>query len=60
MQPMRQALEKKKQKNGDGMTWNKIKIQLDVWSLYYREYIIGFVIGFIIGALVLQNESKVE
>ncbi len=35
------------------MKWNKIKIQLDVWSLYYREYIVGFIIGFIVGALVL-------
>ena len=32
---------------------NKIRIQLDVWSLYYREYIVGFIIGFIIGAILL-------
>jgi len=37
---------------GKEMTWNKIRMQLDVWSLYYREYIVGFIIGFIIGALV--------
>ena len=35
------------------MKWSKIRVQLDVWSLYYREYIVGFVIGFIVGALVL-------
>ncbi len=27
--------------------------KLDVWSLYYREYVVGFIVGFIIGALVL-------
>ena len=32
---------------------NKIKKQLDVWSLYHREYIVGFIIGFIIGALII-------
>ena len=31
----------------------EIRIQLDVWSLYYREYIVGFIIGFIIGAILL-------
>jgi hypothetical protein len=31
---------------------NKWKDKLSVWSLYHREYIIGFVAGFIIGALV--------
>ncbi len=35
------------------MSWNKIRIQLDVWSLHYREYIVGFIIGFIIGAVIL-------
>ena len=30
-----------------------IKIQLDVWSLYYREYVVGFIIGFIIGVLII-------
>jgi hypothetical protein len=33
-------------------TMNKWKEKLSVWSLYYREYIIGFVAGFIIGALI--------
>ena len=37
---------------GKEMKWSKIRVQLDVWSLYYREYIVGFVIGVIIGALV--------
>jgi Mg/Co/Ni transporter MgtE len=32
---------------------NKIKTQLDVWSLYHREYIVGFIIGFILGALII-------
>jgi hypothetical protein len=32
---------------------NKWKDKLSVWSLYHREYIVGFVAGFIIGALVL-------
>ena len=27
--------------------------KIDVWSLYYREYIVGFVVGFVIGALIL-------
>ena len=35
------------------MTWNNIKEKLSIWSLYHREYIVGFVIGFILGALVL-------
>ncbi len=30
-----------------------IKVKWDVWSLHYREYIVGFVIGFIIGAIIL-------
>jgi hypothetical protein len=32
---------------------NKWKDKLSVWSLHYREYIVGFVAGFIIGALIL-------
>ena len=35
------------------MKWNKLKVQLDIWSLYYRAEIIWFAIGFIVGALVL-------
>jgi|TARA_R100001463_G_scaffold133838_1_gene195549 hypothetical protein len=35
------------------MKWSKIRVQLDAWSLYYREYIVGFIIGFIVGALFL-------
>jgi type III secretory pathway component EscT len=34
----------------------KVKKQLEklsVWSLHYREYIVGFAIGFVIGAIVL-------
>ena len=34
------------------MKWSKIRIQLDVWSLYYREYIVGFIIGFTVGILI--------
>jgi uncharacterized membrane-anchored protein YhcB (DUF1043 family) len=29
-----------------------IKVKWDVWSLHYREYIVGFVVGFIIGAII--------
>ena len=32
---------------------NKIKKQLEVWSLYYRQEIIWFTIGFILGAICL-------
>lgn len=31
----------------------KIIEKLNVWSLHYREYIVGFVVGFVIGAIVL-------
>ena len=31
----------------------QLRVKWDVWSLYYREYIIGFVIGFVIGAIIL-------
>ena len=34
------------------MNWNKIKVQLDAWSLYYREYIVGFIVGLIIGGIL--------
>jgi hypothetical protein len=30
----------------------QLKVKWDVWSLNYREYIIGFVVGFIIGAII--------
>ena len=30
-----------------------IKVKWDVWSLLYREYIVGFVIGFVVGAILL-------
>ena len=26
--------------------------KIDVWSLYYREYIVGFIVGLIIGLLI--------
>ena len=42
------------------MNWNKIRIQLDVWSLYYREYIVGFIIGFIIGAIILWHTHMLK
>ena len=35
------------------MDIKQIIMKIDVWSLYYREYIVGFVVGFIIGALIL-------
>ena len=31
---------------------NKIKRDIDVWSLYYREYIVGFIVGLIVGLLI--------
>jgi len=34
------------------MKIKKIIDKLDVWSLYYREYIVGFIIGFILGAII--------
>ena len=34
------------------MNWNKTKVQLDAWSLYYREYIVGFIVGLIIGGIL--------
>jgi hypothetical protein len=33
--------------------FNKLKNKLSVWSLYNREYIVGFILGFIIGAILL-------
>ena len=30
-----------------------IKVKWDVWSLHYREYIVGFIIGFVICAIIL-------
>ena len=27
--------------------------KVSMWSLYYREYIVGFILGFIIGAILL-------
>jgi galactitol-specific phosphotransferase system IIC component len=35
------------------MNWNKLKSKFGVWSLYHREYLVGFIIGFIVGALIL-------
>jgi len=31
---------------------NQLKVKWDVFSLHYREYIVGFIIGFVIGAIV--------
>ena len=30
----------------------KIIDKLDVWSLYYREYIVGFIVGLIVGTII--------
>ena len=30
----------------------KIKEKLEIWSLYNREYIVGFIVGLIIGAII--------
>ena len=34
------------------MNIKKLKQKFDVWSLYYREYIVGFIIGLIVGAII--------
>ena len=34
------------------MKIKKIIDKLDVWSLYYREYIVGFFLVFILGAII--------
>ena len=34
------------------MKIKKIIDKLDVWALYYREYIVGFIGGFILGAII--------
>tara|TARA_B100000965_G_scaffold109103_1_gene90199 strand:- start:1981 stop:2112 length:132 start_codon:yes stop_codon:yes gene_type:complete len=31
----------------------KIWKRFEVWSLYNREYIVGFILGFIVGAIIL-------
>ncbi len=31
---------------------NKIKRDIGVWSLYNREYIVGFIVGLIVGLLI--------
>ena len=31
---------------------NKWREKFSVWSLYYREYIIGFVVGFVLGIVL--------
>ena len=33
--------------------YNKLKEKLSVWSLYNREYVVGFILGFVIGAILL-------
>jgi Mg/Co/Ni transporter MgtE len=30
----------------------QLKVKWDVWSLHYREYIVGFIIGFVLGAII--------
>ena len=37
---------------GKEMKWSKIRVQLDVWSLYYRTEIVWFAIGFMIGLVL--------
>ena len=39
------------------MKWNKIKSQINVWSLYYREYIVGFYIAYRIGSKEIGNNE---
>ena len=35
-----------------GEDMKKIINKINVWSLYYREYIVGFFLGFILGAII--------
>jgi Mg/Co/Ni transporter MgtE len=30
----------------------QLKVKWDVWSLHYREYIVGFIIGVVVGAII--------
>jgi len=32
--------------------YDKLKEKFDVWSLYHREYIVGFIIGLILGIVL--------
>ena len=34
------------------MDIKKLKQKFDVWSLYYREYVVGFIVGLIVGAII--------
>ena len=34
------------------MDIKKIKQKFDVWSLYNREYVVGFIVGLIVGAII--------
>ena len=34
------------------MNIKKLKEKFDIWSLYYREYIVGFIVGLIVGAII--------
>jgi Mg/Co/Ni transporter MgtE len=29
-----------------------LKMKWDVWSLHYREYLVGFIIGVVVGAII--------
>ena len=44
------------------MDFRKLKVKFDVWSLYYREYIVGFIIGLIVGGfcLFLYSQHKIR
>ena len=34
------------------MDFRRLKVRFDVWSLYYREYIVGFIVGLIVGGIL--------
>ena len=34
------------------MDIKKLKKKFDVWSLYHREYVVGFIVGLIVGAII--------
>jgi len=34
------------------MDFKQIISKINVWSLYHREYIVGFIVGLIVGLLI--------
>ena len=36
----------------ENMDIKKLKQKFDVWSLYHREYVVGFIVGLIVGSII--------